>query len=47
MNSNSLNPNPSFDNQQIISPAGPCSVTQQLSENVILTTETRPRREIA
>jgi NAD(P)H-quinone oxidoreductase subunit K len=38
MNSNSLNPNPSFDNQQIISPAGPYSVTQQLSENVILTT---------
>jgi NAD(P)H-quinone oxidoreductase subunit K len=40
MHSNPLNPNPSFDfdNQPIISPAGPYSVTQQLSENVILTT---------
>jgi NAD(P)H-quinone oxidoreductase subunit K len=33
-----INPDSSFENQNIISPAGPPSVTQQLSENVILTT---------
>lgn len=38
MHSNSPNSNESFDSEQIISPAGPYSVTQQLSENVILTT---------
>ena len=38
MHSNPPNSNQLFDNQQIISPAGPPSVTQQLSENVILTT---------
>jgi NAD(P)H-quinone oxidoreductase subunit K len=38
MNSNPLNGNESFDNQLITSPVGPYSVTQQLSENVILTT---------
>jgi NAD(P)H-quinone oxidoreductase subunit K len=37
-NYNPVDSNSSFDNQQIISPAGPYSVTQQLSENVILTT---------
>src|ERR687886_691792 len=36
MHSNPPNSNQLFDNQQIISPAGPPSVTQQLSENVIL-----------
>jgi NAD(P)H-quinone oxidoreductase subunit K len=38
MNSNPLNLNDSFDKEKIISPAGPYQVTQQLSENVILTT---------
>jgi len=38
MNSNPLNGNELFDNQLITSPADPYSVTQQLSENVILTT---------
>src|ERR671932_1975207 len=38
MHSNPPNSNQLFDNQQIISPASPPSVTQQLSENVILTT---------
>jgi NAD(P)H-quinone oxidoreductase subunit K len=38
MHSNPSDSNPSFDKQHIISPAGPPSVTQQLSENVILTT---------
>jgi NAD(P)H-quinone oxidoreductase subunit K len=38
MHSNSPHFNQSFDNQKIISPAAPPSVTQQLSENVILTT---------
>ena len=33
-----LNSDQSFDYQQIVSPAAPYSVTQQLSENVILTT---------
>ncbi|HBB35436.1 MAG TPA: NADH-quinone oxidoreductase subunit B [Cyanobacteria bacterium UBA8803] len=37
-NYNPVNPDAPFDNQQIISPAGPYSVTQQLSENIILTT---------
>jgi NAD(P)H-quinone oxidoreductase subunit K len=38
MHSNSPNSNQSFDSQQILSPAEYSSVTQQLSENVILTT---------
>ena len=38
MNSNPLNENQQFDRQQIMSPVEPYSVTQQLSENVILTT---------
>ena len=38
MHSSPSDSNPSFDHQHIISPAGPPSVTQQLSENVILTT---------
>jgi NAD(P)H-quinone oxidoreductase subunit K len=38
MDSNPPNSNSLFDNQQIASPLGPYSVTQQLSENVILTT---------
>jgi hypothetical protein len=38
MHSNAPDSNQSFDNQQIISPADFPSVTQQLSENVILTT---------
>jgi NAD(P)H-quinone oxidoreductase subunit K len=37
-NYNPLDPASSFDNQEITSPVGPYSVTQQLSENVILTT---------
>ena len=38
MNSNLLNSNESFDKQQILNPAASYQVTQQLSENVILTT---------
>lgn len=38
MTSNSFNRNNSFNHDNIINPAGPYEVTQQLSENVILTT---------
>lgn len=38
MHSNASDANQSFDLEQIISPAAPYSVTQQLSENIILTT---------
>ncbi len=38
MYSNSPESNQSFDKEKILSPAAPYSVTQQLSENIILTT---------